>query len=165
MNQCESVNQGHKTVSWISESVWIKATKSVWISESAVNQPWIKATKWINAKNPALLLTYSQAWIKIFEHAYSPYVNKNPPLKVRAGPIWANLEPVGFIISTFLSNLGVVGFININFLDPQNDRFLAFSPCKTAKRVQKNFRRASRAGNFLGWWVLLFQILRPISIR
>ena len=60
--------------------------------------------------------------------------------KVRAGPIWANLEPVGFIISTFLSNLGVVGFININFLDPQNDRFLAFSPCKTAKRVQKKFR-------------------------
>ena len=90
---------------------------------------------------------------------------KPPPLKVRAGPIWANLEPVGFIISTFLSNLGVVGFININFLDPQNDRFLAFSPCKTAKRVQKKFRRASRAGIFLGWWVLLFQILRPISIR
>ena len=46
---------------------------------------------------------------------------------------------MGFIISTFLSNLGVVGFININFLDPQNDRFLAFSPCKTAKRVQKFF--------------------------
>ena len=84
---------------------------------------------------------------------------------VRAGPIWANLEPVGFIIPTFRSNLGVVGFININFLDPQNDRFLAFSPCKTAKRFQKNFRRASRAVKFLGWWVLLFQILRPISIR
>ena len=72
---------------------------------------------------------------------YSPYVNKSPP-----GPSRANLEPVGFIIPTFRSNLGVVGFININFLDPQNDRFLAFSPCKTAKRVQKKFRRASRAG-------------------
>ena len=51
---------------------------------------------------------------------YSPYVNTPPP------PSRANLEPVGFIISTFRSNLGGGGFYYFNFWDPQNDRFLAF---------------------------------------
>ncbi len=68
--------------------------------------------------------------------------------KVRAGPIWANLEPVGFIISTFRSNLGGGGFYYFNFSDPQNDRFLPFSPCKTAKRVQKNSGALRAPENF-----------------